>query len=118
MPIQKLSSNLEQAMFDDQKATITLSPTNAQGVPEAFATAPTYTVAPGTAVTITPSADGVTCLVTGITNQAGDEVVTASYTNPDGSVADPSTFTFHQSVDPAEGDIKSLGGSISTPVSQ
>ena len=38
MGVVKLATNLTQAMFDDQKATYTPSPTNAQGAAEAFAT--------------------------------------------------------------------------------
>jgi hypothetical protein len=106
-------------MFDDQMATYTPAPTNTQGVTEAFATgtAPVYTAAPGTAVTLTSLTDGSGGLtVTGVTGQAGVEVITGVYTNPDGTVSDPVTLTFTQSVDPAEGDVKTLGGSISTPV--
>lgn len=121
MPIAKLAANLSQNMFDDQTATITLQPVNAQGVAESFpsGSAPVYSAAPGTAVTLVPATDGSgSCVVNGVTGQAGVEVVTAAYTNPDGTVAAPSTFTFTQSVDPAEADVQSLGGSISTPVSQ
>lgn len=121
MPIQKLAANLSQNMFDDQTATYTPAPTNAQGVAEAFptGTAPAYTAAPGTAVTLVPATDGSGGVaVTGVTGQAGVEVITGTYTNPDGTVADPVTLTFTQSVDPAEADIKSLGGTISTPVAK
>lgn len=112
---------LAQNMFDDQTATYTPAPSNAQGVSEAFptGTAPTYTAVPGTAVTLTPLTDGSGGLVvTGVTGQAGVEVITGTYTNPDGTVADPVTLTFTQSVDPAEADIKTLGGTISTPVAK
>src|SRR5271165_4278494 len=101
MAIAKLAANLSQNMFDDQMATITLSPVNAQGVAEAFpsGTAPVYSAAPGTAVKLTPATDGSgSCLVAGVAGQSGVEVVTAAYTNPDGTVAAPSTFTFTQSV--------------------
>jgi hypothetical protein len=121
MPIQKLATNLAQAMFDDQTATYTPSPTNGQGAAEAFAsgTNPTYTAAPGTAVTLIPSTDSSGKLVVnGIKGQAGVEVITGTYTNPDGTVADPVTLTFTQSVDPAEADVQSFGGTISTPVAQ
>ena len=120
MPM-KMGTSLAQNMFDDQKATYTPDPTNAQGVKEAFATgtAPVYTAAPGTAVTLTPATDGSgSLLVTGVKGQAGVEVITGNYTNPDGTVADPVTLTFTQSVDPAEADVKTLGGTISTPVAQ
>ena len=112
---------LAQNMFDDQTSTYTPAPTNAQGVAEAFATgtAPVYTAAPGTAVTLTPLTDGSGGLkVTGVTGVAGVEVITGVYTNPDGTVSDPVTLTYTQSVDPAEGDVKTLGGTISTPVAK
>jgi len=123
MPIGKLgaATSLAQNMFDDQTSTYTPAPTNAQGVAEAFATgtAPVYTAAPGTAVTLTPATDGSgSVAVTGVTGQAGVEVITGNYTNPDGTVADPVTLTFTISVDPAEADVKTLGGSISTPVAK
>jgi hypothetical protein len=120
-PIAKVSANLTQAMFDDQTATITLQPVNAQGAAESFptGTAPIYTAVPGTAVTLVPATDGSgSCVVNGVVGQAGVEVITAAYTNPDGTVAAPSTFTFTQSVDPAEADVATLGGAISTPVAQ
>jgi hypothetical protein len=115
------ATSLSQNMFDDQTATYTPAPTNAQGVSEAFATgtAPVYTAAPGTAVTLTPATDGSgSVAITGVTGQAGVEVITGVYTNPDGTVSDPVTLTFTQSVDPAEADVKTLGGSISTPVAK
>lgn len=121
MPIVKLATNLSQAMFDDQKATYTPAPTNAQGAAEAFATgtAPVYTASPGTAVTLQPATDGSGSLtVLGVKGQAGTEVITGNYTNPDGSAADPVTLTFTQSIDPTEADVKSFGGTISTPVAQ
>jgi hypothetical protein len=121
MPIAKLAANLTQAMFDDQTATITLQPVNAAGAAEAFPTgsAPVYTVSPGTVVAIVPATDGSgSCVVNGVPGQSGTEVVTANYTNPDGTAAAPSTFTFTQSVDPTESDVATLGGAISTPVAQ
>jgi hypothetical protein len=123
MAIGKLgaATSLSQNMFDDQKATYTPSPTNAQGVAEAFptGTAPVYVAAPGTAVTLTPATDGSGGVdIIGVTGQAGVEVITGTYTNPDGTAADPVTMTFTQSVDPAEADVKTLGGSISTPVAK
>jgi hypothetical protein len=121
-PIAKVSANLTQSMFDDQTATITLQPVNAQGAAESFptGTSPVYTAAPGTAVALVPATDGSgSCVVNGVPGQAGVEVVTVNYTNPDGTqAAAPSTFTFTQSVDPAEADVATLGGAISTPVAQ
>jgi|SRR5580698_608668 hypothetical protein len=114
-------TSLTQAMFDDQTATYTPSPTNAAGAAEAFATgtAPVYTAVPGTAVTLVPATDGSGSLViNGVAGQAGVEVITGTYTNPDGTVADPVTLTFTQSVDPTEADVATLGGSISTPTAQ
>ena len=87
---------------------------------EAFptGTAPVYTVAPGTAVTIAAKTDGSGGLVvTGVTSVARVEVITGIYTNADGTTATV-TLTFTQSIDPAEADIASLGGSISTPVAK
>jgi hypothetical protein len=113
-------TELAQNMFDDQKATYTPAPTNAQGVAEAFptGTAPVYTASPGTAVKLTPATDGSgSLLVTGVPTVAGVEVITGVYTNSDGTTATV-TLTFTQSVDPAEADIAVLGGSISTPVAQ
>ncbi len=122
MAITKLGAvALTQAMLDDQEATITLQPTNSAGAAEGFPTgsAPVYTAVPGTAVKLTPATDGSgSCLVEGVPTVAGVEVVTAAYTNPDGTAAAPSTFTFTQTIDPTEGDIQNLGGAISTPVSQ
>jgi hypothetical protein len=121
MPVTKLATNLAQAMFDDQTATYTPAPSNAQGQADAFApgTNPTYTAAPGTAVTLVPATDSSGKLVVnGVKGQAGVEVITGTYTNPDGTVADPVTLTFTQSVDPAEADVQSFGGSISTPTAQ
>lgn len=120
-PIAKIATNLSQNMFDDQTATYTPSPTNSQGAAEAFATgtAPVYTAAPGTAVTLVPATDGSGSLVVnGVAGQAGVETITGTYTNPDGTAADPVTLTFTQSVDPTETDVVTLGGSISTPVPQ
>lgn len=121
MPIEKLSTNLTQAMFDDQKATYTPAPTNAAGAGEAFATgtAPVYVAAPGTAVTLQPATDGSGAVtILGVKGKAGVEVITGNYTNPDGTAADPVTLTFTQSIDPTEADVKSFGGSISTPIAQ
>ena len=121
MAVTKLGQvALTQNLYDDQQCTITLAPTNAQGVAESFPSGslPSYSIAPGTAGTITPDPTGVTCAYVGKKGVAGTEVVTASYTNPDGTVAEPSTFTFVQTIDPAEGDIANLGGSISTPIAQ
>ena len=121
MPVQKMSTNLTQAMFDDQTATYTPSPTNAAGAGEAFAsgTSPSYTAVPGTAVTLVPATDGSGSLVVnGVTGQSGTEVITGTYTNPDGTVADPVTLTFTMTTDPKEADVQTFGGSISTPVSQ
>lgn len=118
MPIQKLATSLAANYFDDQTATYTPDPTNAQGVKEAFATgtAPVYVAVPGTAVALVPATDGSGSLVmNGVTGQAGVEVITGNYTNPDGTPADPVTITLTMSVDPAEADVATLGGTISTP---
>src|SRR5580704_1008603 len=111
---------LNQSMFDDQQATYTPAPTNAAGASEAFptGTAPAYTVSPGTAVGITPLTDGSGgLLIQGKPGVAGAEVIAGVYTNADGSTATV-TMNFTQTVDPAEADIQSLGGTISTPVAQ
>ena len=121
MPVKSLGPTaLTQNMFDDQKATYTPSPTNGAGVAEAFptGTAPVYVAVPGTAVTMVPATDGSGSLaVLGVKGQSGVEVITGTYTNPDGTTA-VVTLTFTQSVDPTEADVASLGGSISTPVAQ
>ena len=114
------ATSLSQNMFDDQQATYTPAPTNSVGVAEAFptGTAPVYTAAPGTAVKITPLTDGSGgLLVQGVPTVAGVEVITGVYTNADASTATV-TMTFTQSIDPAEADIATLGGTISTPVAQ
>ena len=120
--IRSLGAAVEQAMLDDQKATMTITPLDANGQNSAIPTGaavPTYAASPGTAVTLDPTVDptGLSCLVKGVKGLAGDEVVTASFTNADGTVA-TGTATFHQTIDPAELDVASLGVSVSTPVAQ
>jgi hypothetical protein len=121
MPIGKLgaATTLAQNMFDDQTCTYTPAPTNPAGVPEAFpsGTAPVYVPVPGTAVALVPATDGSgSVIINGVTGQAGVEIITGTYTNPDGTTATV-TITMTQSVDPAEADIATLGGTLSAPVS-
>jgi len=101
-------------MLDTQQATITETPNN----PLAPGDLISYVAVPGTAVKLTPSTDSLSCLVQGITGQAGTETVTASYTNPDGTVATPDVQTFVQTVAVPVVDVTALSGAVSTPVAQ
>lgn len=118
--IKTLGDAATQAMLDDQKDTMSIAPVNSQGQPTALpsgSTPPTYAAAPGTAVTLTPAADGLSCVVTGVKGQSGTEVVTASFTNADGTVA-TGTATYTITVDPTELDVASFTVTTDTPVAQ
>jgi len=113
-----------QAMLDDQKNVMSIAPVNSQGLPTSLASGvvPTYTVAPGTFVKLgTPAADGLSIPVSGIPGSASAgpsvDVVTASYTNPDGSIA-TATDTYTITDDPAELDVAGFTVTNSTPVAQ
>lgn len=118
--ITSLGNSVTQAMLDDQTDTMSIAPVNSQGAPTALptgSTPPTYTSAPGTAVTLAPAADGLSCVVSGVKGQAGTEVVTASFTNADGTVA-TGTATYTMTVDPTELDVAGFNVTTSTPVAQ
>lgn len=107
-------------MTNAQMATITETPDNAQGAATPLpAGLISYAAVPGTAVSLAPSVDSLSCLVSGIAGQTGTEVVTASFTNPDGTVATPDvqTFVVTAAVSPVV-DVTSLVGTVSTPVAQ
>lgn len=111
-----------QTMLDDQMALMHVTPQDSNGNPTSLPTGaavPTYSAAPGTAVTLDPSVDatGLSCNVKGIKGQAGVEVVTVSFTNPDGTIA-TGTAQFTQSIDPAALDIAGFGVTVDTPVAQ
>jgi hypothetical protein len=76
------------AMNDNQSNTATLAPVKADGSPASLAPGVLiqHVVAPGTALSIAPAADSLSYVATGIAGQAGTEVVTSTYTNPDGTV--------------------------------
>lgn len=77
------------SMTDMETLTSTMEPMQADGVTPAVL-APgdmiLHVIAPGVAATIVPSADSLSYAVIGVTGQAGVEVITSSYTNPDGTV--------------------------------
>jgi hypothetical protein len=119
--VKSLGNAVTQAMLDDQESTMSIQPINSAGNPTALptgSTPPTYAAVPGTAVTLTPAADGLSCLVVGVKGTvSATEVVTASFTNADGTVATgQATFTITQ--DPAELDVASFNVTTSTPVAQ
>ena len=120
--VAKLGVAAPQPMLDDQKTAMHVSPLATDGTPSAFPVAPsasnmTYTVDDPTSVTITPSADFLSCACVGVKGKAGTPTVTGTYTNPDGSTAVGSgqlTIT----IDPAELDVSSLGVTFDPPVAQ
>lgn len=120
--VKSLGNSVTQAMLDDQKDTMSIQPINSAGNPTSLPTGsapPTYAAVPGTAVTLTPAADGLSCVVTGVKGTVGPatEIVTASFKNADGSVATgQATYTITQ--DPAELDVTSFNVTTSTPVAQ
>ena len=121
MAVKSLGNAVTQAMLDDQKDTMSIQPINSAGQPTALptgSTPPTYSASPGTAVTLTPAADGLSCVVTGVKGTvSATEVVTASFKNADGSVATgQATYTITQ--DPAELDVASFAVTTDTPVAQ
>jgi hypothetical protein len=108
------------AMLDDQETTMSVTPVGADGTPTSFppGTSPTvYSVDNTSLVTLTPSADGTSCLVAGVKGQAGTANITATFTNLDSTVA-TGTGTITQTIDPAELDISSLNTSFTPPVAQ
>jgi hypothetical protein len=97
--------------------TATMEPLQADGVTPAVL-APgdmiSHVVAPGVALTIVPSADSLSYVATRVAGQQGVEVVTSSYTNPDGTVvSNTNTYTIGA---PANLDVASINISNSAPV--
>lgn len=76
------------SMDDNQKNIATLAPVKADGSPATLAAGVLiqHVVAPGVALSIAPAADSLSYDASGIAGQSGTEVVTSTYTNPDGTV--------------------------------
>ena len=118
--VKSLGAPASQAMLDDQKNVMSLTPVNTGGATTALdpgQPVPAYASAPGTAVTLAAAADGLSCAVAGVHGQSGTEVVTASYTNKDGTVA-TATDTYTITVDPTELDVAGFNVANSAPVAQ
>jgi hypothetical protein len=103
-------------MSDVQSSTATMAPLESDGVTPAVLAAGdliVHVVAPGVAITIVPSADSLSYVATGVAGKAGTEVVTSTYTNPDGTVvSNTNTYTIGN---PTTLDVASINISNSAP---
>lgn len=112
-----------QTMLDDQMALVHWQPLEADGVtPGAIPTgsaAPVTSASPGTAVTVDNTVDptGLSANVKGIKGQKGDEVISVSFVNADGTTA-RGQVTITITPDPAELDVSSFGATVDSPIPQ
>lgn len=123
--VHSLKAVVAPPMMDDQAALVHWSPVKADGTAGTFPNGATLTYASdntanGTAVPNTGQVQGTTAdpfsvYGVGVRGVAGSFNVTASYSNPDGSVATGSA-SFTTTLDPAELNAASLNATVDAPI--
>lgn len=120
----KAAAASSTAMLDDQKALMhVVVMEGGVEVPLPAGQSLTWTAADATlkvdatvGIDGSPTTDPLAAVAFGVKTVAGDSTITASLTNPDGTVSSVD-FPFHITLDPAELDAV-LTGTVDAPVSQ